>query len=237
MNILITGASKGIGKAITLAFCKKGNHTLFLISRDKNRLSELKNQCAEINPRCRILEYPADLSHSGEVKKIADEIVLHAGKIDILINNAGTLVNKKFEDFSENEIASMFTVNFFAPAWLIRCLIPALTNAGSARVVNIGSMGGYQGSSKYPGLSYYSASKAAIGVLTECLAREYKNTGISFNCLALGAVQTEMFSEAFPGAIAPVSPEEMADYIVRFSLTPNPTINGKIIPVTRTEII
>lgn len=96
-------------------------------------------------------------------------------------------------------------------------------------------MGGFQGSSKYPGLSYYSASKAAIACLTECLAVELKQFGIKVNCLALGAVQTEMLAEAFPGYAAPVSSEEMGEYIAGFALTGQKFYNGKILPVAVTN--
>jgi short-subunit dehydrogenase len=237
MNILITGASKGIGKALALTFCQKDNHKLFLVSRSLKQLEELKDLCMTFNPCCKVFIYCFDLNNSEKFSELVINILREAGKIDLLINNAGMLINKKFHEISINEIESIFQVNFFAPALLIRLLLPALSKAGNALVINIGSMGGYQGSSKYPGLAYYSASKAAIGVLTECLAEEFKGTGIIFTCLALGAVQTEMFSEAFPGAHAQVSPEKMADYIVNLSMTANPTINGKIIPVTTTQLI
>jgi 3-oxoacyl-[acyl-carrier protein] reductase len=237
MNIIITGASKGIGKATAISFCKEGNHKIFLISRDKNRLEELRIFCNSINRDCEVTVIPFDLNNTRTLKELSEIILFRAGSIDILINNAGTLFNKKFVDLSDSEINSMFSTNFFAPASLIRYLIPGLEKAGKAHVVNIGSMGGFQGSVKYPGLSYYSASKAALSVLTECLAEEYKTSGISFNCLALGAVETEMFSEAFPGAKAPVSPEEMAEYIVRFSMTGHKSRNGKIIPVTSADLI
>lgn len=232
MNILITGASKGIGKALALSFCQKDNHKLFLVSRNLKQLEVIKNLCLTFNACCKVFIYCFDLNNSEKFSELVRDIIREAGKIDLLINNAGMLVNKKFQEISKNEIDSIFQVNFFAPALLIRLLLPALSKSGNALVINIGSMGGYQGSSKYPGLAYYSASKAAIGVLTECLAEEFKDTGITFTCLALGAVQTEMFSEAFPGAQAQVSPEKMADYIVKFSMSANPSINGKIIPVT-----
>ncbi len=232
MNILITGASKGIGKAVAQSFCRHGNHNLFLVARKMNLLKDLKKQCSEINPKCTVIEYSFDMGNPSDIKQLTEKINSMTGKIDILINNAGMLVNKGFSELSGTEITTMFNVNFFSPAELIRSLIPALLKAGKAHVVNIGSMGGVQGSSKYPGLTYYSASKAALGVLSECLAEEFKDSGIRFNCLALGAVQTEMFSDAFPGAKAPVSPEEMAEYIVNFSLSVKPAINGKIIPVT-----
>ena len=89
-------------------------------------------------------------------------------------------------------------------------------------------MGGFQGSAKFKGLSYYSASKAAIACLTECLANEFKPYGISVNCLALGSVQTEMLNEAFPGYKAPVDAKQMAGFIAEFALTGHRFFNGKI---------
>ena len=93
-------------------------------------------------------------------------------------------------------------------------------------------MGGIQGSMKFPGLAAYSSSKGAVITLSELLAEEYKEQGIAFNVLALGAVNTEMLQEAFPGYEAPISATEMADYIFNFALTGNKYHNGKIIQVS-----
>ena len=101
-----------------------------------------------------------------------------------------------------------------------------------SHVVIISSMGGIQGSVKFPGLSAYSSSKAAVINLTELLAEEYKESGPSFNVLALGAVQTEMLQEAFPGYKAPTTPSEMARFIGDFAFTGNKFFNGKILQVS-----
>ena len=93
-------------------------------------------------------------------------------------------------------------------------------------------MGGFQGSAKFAGLSAYSSSKAAVVGLTECLAEELKDKDIFVNCLAIGAVQTEMLSEAFPGYEAPVSPKQMAEYIFDFAIKGSQFYNGKILPVS-----
>jgi 3-oxoacyl-[acyl-carrier protein] reductase len=93
-------------------------------------------------------------------------------------------------------------------------------------------MGGIQGSAKFPGLSAYSSSKGAVLTLTELLAEEFKETGPSFNALALGAVQTEMLEEAFPGYKAPVSAIEMAEYVMNFALNGQKLYNGKILQVS-----
>jgi NAD(P)-dependent dehydrogenase (short-subunit alcohol dehydrogenase family) len=139
------------------------------------------------------------------------------------------LILKDFMTISNNEARLIMETNFFGPASVIRVIKP-LMEAGS-HIVNISSMGGFQGSVKYKGLSYYSASKAALANLTECLSNEFMESGISVNCLALGAVQTEMFKEAFPGLRAPVKTNEMAEFISEFALKAHKFINGKIIPV------
>ena len=153
-------------------------------------------------------------------------------EIDILVNNAGYLTRKPFESISQAEVEMNFTVNFMAPYFLIQGLMKILLNSEHPHILNISSMAGFQGSIKFPGLSAYSASKAAVASLTECLASEFKETKITINCLAIGAVQTEMFDEAFPGYEAPLSPSDMAAFIKDFTLNGHRYFRGKIIPVT-----
>ena len=114
----------------------------------------------------------------------------------------------------------------------VQAAIPKMNPNGS-HIVNISSMGGFQGSVKFPGLSAYSTSKAALCSFTELFAEEYKDSGIKMICLCLGAVQTEMLEEAFPGFKAPHSPEEMASFIYTFATTQGDFMNGKIIPVSQ----
>jgi 3-oxoacyl-[acyl-carrier protein] reductase len=165
---------------------------------------------------------------------IFGQIQAKVDNIDILINNAGFLVNKQFEDISNDELKKVYDVNVFAPFKLIQLLLPLLKKSSRAHIVNISSMGGVQGSSKFSGLSAYSSSKAAIASLSECLAEEFKGDHISVNALAIGAVQTEMLSEAFPGYIAPLNPKEMAEYIFKFATEGAKYFNGKIISVSST---
>jgi len=124
-----------------------------------------------------------------------------------------------------------FEINVFAPITLIQTLLPLLQKGKQPHVVNIGSMGGFQGSTKFKGLSAYSSSKAALACYTECLAEELRDSHISFNCLALGTVQTDMLNQAFPGYKANLSPEEAGKYIADFALTGQKFFNGKVIPV------
>ena len=124
----------------------------------------------------------------------------------------------------------MYATNVFGVAELTRRVIPFMQPKG--HVVTISSMGGVQGSMKFAGLSAYSSSKGAVITLTELLAEEYKETGPSFNVLALGAVQTEMLEEAFPGYKAPTTPLEMATYIFEFSQKGQQFYNGKLLQVS-----
>jgi NAD(P)-dependent dehydrogenase (short-subunit alcohol dehydrogenase family) len=126
----------------------------------------------------------------------------------------------------------MMEINYFAPVTLIRTLFP-LMRKGS-HIVNISSMGGFQGSLKFDGLSCYSASKAAMACLTECLASEFSEPGIAVNCLAPGSVSTEMLSDAFPGYNAPVSAKDMGNFVAWFATNGGKFFNGKILPVALT---
>jgi NAD(P)-dependent dehydrogenase (short-subunit alcohol dehydrogenase family) len=226
MNIVITGASSGIGREVALILAQVSDHRIYAIARSEEALRSLEEACQNRN----IIAVPLDITGDrsllrGLGKRLSEE----AGRVDILINNAGYLVNKPFEDHTGDDIASLVAVNFTSAAAMTAELLPLMVRG--SHVLNIGSMGGFQGSMKFAGLSYYSASKGALAILTECLAAEYADRGISFNCLCPGAVQTEMFNQAFPGFSAPVSPAEMAAYIADFAVNGNKFFNGKILPV------
>lgn len=173
-----------------------------------------------------------DIADESEIVKLSAYLQTAMKTVDVVINNAGFLVNKPFSELTSEEFKKCYDVNVFGVASLIRAVLPFMKKDG--HVVNISSMGGVQGSVKFPGLSAYSSSKGAIITLTELLAEEYKETGPSFNVLALGSVQTEMLEEAFPGFKAPLSANEMAQYIMDFSLTGNKFYNGKILQVSST---
>ncbi|SDW49400.1 SDR family NAD(P)-dependent oxidoreductase [Aequorivita viscosa] len=222
-NIIITGTSRGIGFEMAKLFSEAGHNVLALSRNSKPILAlKLKNVSA--------LEF--DIADESEIVKLGGYLQTKMKEVDVLINNAGFLVNKPFSKITSEEFKQCYDVNIFGPATLMRTVVPFMKKDG--HVVNISSMGGVQGSVKFPGLSAYSSSKGAILTLTELLAEEYKETGPSFNALALGSVQTEMLEEAFPGLKAPLSATEMAKYIVDFSLTGNKFYNGKILQVSST---
>ncbi len=231
MNVVITGASKGIGSSVVKAFARLGAVKIIGISRNYKQLCQLKEDCSHIS-MSEFVPLAYDLQQMMQNEpQLPGFIRQHVSRIDILINNAGTLVNKPFEQISPEEISRTFEINYIAPALLIRNLLPQL-KVGQAHILNIGSMGGVQGSSKFIGLSHYSASKAALSVLTECLAQEFAKDKLTFNALALGAVQTEMLAEAFPNYKAPVTPEEMGEFIANFGINGKQFFNGKILPVS-----
>jgi NAD(P)-dependent dehydrogenase (short-subunit alcohol dehydrogenase family) len=224
MNILVNGGTKGIGREIVIFFANDQNNRIIATGRDAGSLKALSEKHANVYP------YQLDLTaFESQGSSFRDWISAGFGNVDILINTAGLLVAKDFVETTYDDARLMMETNFFGPASLIRGIRPLMPSG--SHIVNISSMGGFQGSAKYRGLSYYSASKAALSCLTECLAVEFTDFGISVNCLALGAVQTDMLNEAFPGYKAPVEPKQMAEFIAGFALTGNKYFNGKILPV------
>ncbi|MDA3952609.1 MAG: SDR family NAD(P)-dependent oxidoreductase [Bacteroidales bacterium] len=233
MNIVITGTSRGIGFQVAKLFAKDENNTVIAIARSEDLLKELKNECIRLNLKSQLKIIVFDIENPKNVKNnLKNEIHKHVQSIDILINNAGYLYRKAFIDTEIDEITKMFNVNIISHSVLIQDLIPMLKESKLSHVINISSMGGFQGSAKFPGLSFYSSSKAAVASLTECLAEEYKSDNIKFNCLALGAVNTEMLKSAFPEYDAPLSALEMAKFIHDFALNGSKCFNGKILPVS-----
>lgn len=219
-TIIITGTSRGIGAELVKQFAAEG-YTIISLSRNSNpELENLPN----------VYYKSVDLSNDASVAAFAVELKDQFKNIDILIHNAGTIINKPFAEISSADFEYVYKVNVFGVAALSRAVLPLMTNG--SHVVTISSMGGIQGSSKFPGLAAYSSSKGAVITLSELLAEEYKEQGVAFNVLALGAVQTEMLQEAFPGYQAPIYPNEMAVYIKDFALNGNRFFNGKVLEVS-----
>ena len=224
MNIIVNGGSRGIGREVALCLSQDINNQIIVTGRNIKALNTLSLRSPNIDALETDLSKPEELYGT-----FRDKIQSHFDQVDIVINMAGSLVSRDFVEIEEWEARLMMETNFFGPAAIIMVLKP-LMKKGS-HILNISSMGGFQGSVKFRGLSYYSASKAAIACLSECLAVEFKDSGISVNCIALGAVQTEMLAEAFPGYKAPVSAAEIAPFISYFALNGQKFMNGKIIPV------
>jgi short-subunit dehydrogenase len=220
-NIIITGTSRGIGFELVQLFAKAG-HNVLALSRNEKPIQDIKMK--------NVTAFSFDLNDAGAYKKVEDFIKKTWKHVDVLINNAGALINKPFSETSISDFESVYKTNVFGVAELTRIVLPFMKK--QSHVVTMSSMGGVQGSMKFPGLAAYSSSKSAVITLTELLAEEFKETGPSFNVLALGAVQTEMLEEAFPGYIASTSASQMAQYIFDFSLNGNKYYNGKLLQVS-----
>ncbi|NCD70862.1 SDR family NAD(P)-dependent oxidoreductase [Mucilaginibacter agri] len=232
MNIIITGASSGVGFEAALELILKDHHKVIALARSQSKLSRLQEIASSLNPGCTIYPVAFDLVNDDYNDLIPFINARFDGHIDILINNAGALINKPFTQTDEMDFVEMMQTNFLAHVRITQALLPMM-KAGS-HIVNIGSMGGVQGSAKFKGLSAYSASKAALHNFTETLAQELTDQKISVNCLALGSAQTEMLEQAFPGYESPVMAFEMGKYIADFALTGSKFFNGKILPVAVT---
>lgn len=222
-NILVTGASRGIGYQTALKLASKG-HTVIATARSADKLNALAGSASS----GKIIPVTADLTVTDSIQKLV-HTVTDLGRLDGLINNAGAVHRESFVDTDIEVFQHLMDVNVFGIVRLTKALKKYLGKG--SHILNISSMSGYQGSLKFGGLSAYGAAKAAVAGLSEVLSAEFTSDGIAVNCLCIGAVQTEMFEEAFPGFEAPVSPEQMGTYISDFVLTGHEFYNGKVLPV------
>ncbi|THD69885.1 SDR family oxidoreductase [Robertkochia marina] len=220
-TIVITGTSRGIGLEMVKIF-SAGGHRVIALSRNDQPVKKLNLKGVEA--------FSFDLTKEASVKTLENYLQQENIKVDMLVNNAGLLIARPFEQLSADDWEQVYKVNVFGVAMLTKTVLPFMNKDG--HVVTVSSMGGVQGSMKFPGLAAYSSAKGAVITMTELLAEEYKDSGISFNVLALGAVQTEMLEEAFPGYKAPITASEMAEYIAHFTLTGHKFYNGKLLQVS-----
>lgn len=221
-NVIVTGTSRGIGLECVQWLSKLGHNVLAVSRKISDKLSDLDNvTCLAV-----------DITKEEDIQKVVAFVQDNWEHVDILINNAGAIVNKPFEEITQEDFQYVYNVNVFGAARLMQVTIPFMKV--NSHVVSVSSMGGVQGVLKFGGLAAYSSSKGAITILSELLAEEYKDKGVFFNVVALGAVQTEMLEEAFPGYQAPLMPDEMAEYIVNFAIHGNRFFNGKVLQVSTT---
>lgn len=228
MNVIITGAGKGIGFSTTKVFATN-LHNVIAISRNIDKLNQLAFEFNSLG-KGKIIPLKMDLTNQDY--SILQNHIAEFNQIHILINNAAILVNKPFTETTDEEWLNIYETNVFAAVRLIKYLIPYFSHSVKSHIVNISSMGGYQGSVKFRGLSAYSSSKSALANLTEVLAVELESYNIAVNCLALGSVQTEMLEAAFPNYRANLNPDEIAEFIYQFAISGSKFFNGKILPVS-----
>lgn len=224
-TIVVVGASRGIGKELVQILAQNPEHHVLALARNEHAL-------AEFNMHTNVTVRAFDLSGTN-VRAAAETIFASLGQIDVLINNAGKLVNKPFLELTSEDMQESYQVNVIGVMETVQAAVPKMITSGG-HIVNISSMGGFQGTVKFAGLATYSTSKAAVASFTELFAEEFKHTDIKTNCLCLGSAQTEMLEAAFPGFLAPVSARKMAEYIADFALHAHQWMHGRIIPVSLT---
>ena len=226
-TVLVTGASTGVGRATANALVLHHGCNVLAVARSAEKLASLARESAGAAGTLRTLA--VDLAKPGAVAAVAD--ALGHGPLHGLVNNAGLLIKRQWGQWAMEDAEQLFRLNATVPMLLTQALTAQLGADPPGHVVNISSMGGFQGSVKFPGLAAYSASKAALVNFTECMAEELKDRGVRCNCICLGAVDTDMLRAAFPGYAAPVGPVEVGEYLARFVLEGHAFFNGKVLPL------
>ena len=230
MNIIITGASSGVGFEAVLELILNNDNHVVALARSESKLKRLYEIAVGLNPECSLFPAKFDIVHDDYPGGLVPFVKKTLGSVDILVNNAGALIKKPFEQLVQLDFAEMLQSNLLGHVKMIQHMLPLFNE--NSHIVNIGSMGGFQGSDKFAGLTAYSVSKSALHTLTECLAPELAERKIRINCLAIGSAQTEMLEKAFPGYESPVLAFEMGKFIADFALTGHKFFNGKVLPVS-----
>jgi NAD(P)-dependent dehydrogenase (short-subunit alcohol dehydrogenase family) len=228
-QVLISGVSQGIGKQLVITFLKKGYRVLGYSRKSLDEIDYIKD-----------LPLPIKKHYNhfyGAISTLDEQIsIKQLGKIDYLINNAAELIKKPADQVSKEDFHQSFEVNTIQPFLLIKFLKEADLFSFNAHVVQISSVGGVVGSKKIPGLLSYSASKAALISITESLQAEWGGA-LTFNALALGAVDTAMFKKAFFDSYTEISDVEMADWIFRFTVNSGQIMAGQVVQVKKYDPI
>jgi NAD(P)-dependent dehydrogenase (short-subunit alcohol dehydrogenase family) len=180
---LITGASKGLGKAMAIALAAEGAR-IGLVSRD---VALLNGVAAQIGPSAHV--FPADVTSEEQVRAIEREVAAEFGKVNILINNAGVNVRKPVTDFTMDEWRRVMDTSVTAAFLMCRSFVPMMTGAGYGRILNMTSIMSHV---SLPGRTAYSAAKAALLGITRALALELAPEGITCNGISPGPFGTEM---------------------------------------------
>lgn len=211
---IVTGASRGIGKAISSSLAECGVN-LALNSRSLNQLEAIKEEFKDLG--IDVLPCPADLGDPEACVKIVEKVAQHFGKIDILINNAGMAIPKPLNETTVDEWDMHMALNARAPFLLSREALPYLKKSKMATIINISSVVGYKG---YINQGAYTASKHALMGMTKVLAQEVFKDNVRVHIIAPGGVATDMVTNTRPDLDESMlaTPQEIAD-VVMFILT------------------
>jgi short-subunit dehydrogenase len=192
MNIVITGASKGIGKAIAEKFAEdKQGHGLFLCARNNETLQLAGKELQGRFPRTSIYTRPCDIGKKEEVKEFGEWVIEQGEKIDVLVNNAGPFIPGNIHDEKDGILEEMISVHLFGAYHLTRILLPGMIKQRSGYIINICSIASLDA---YPNGGAYSVSKFALAGFSKNLRHEMKPHGIKVIAVYPGAVYTDSWS-------------------------------------------
>jgi len=185
---LVTGASRGIGRAIALGLAADGFDVLLNdIERQRDELEAVAGEIAQLGRRA--IPLFADVGHREQVRAMIATGLAQAGRIDVVVNNAGILIPNSVENLLEQEWDAVMDINAKGTFLVVQALLPHMRERGYGRIVNIASIGGKHGA---PEQAHYSASKAAVMGFTRVLAQEVGQFGITANCVCPGIIVTDM---------------------------------------------
>ena len=219
-SVVLTGASRGIGRATAAALARRGCD-LVLIARPSAELEGVARDAASSGVSVRVL--PCDLSRAAEVEATAARL-LEGELPQALINNAGTIRRAAVEELDTASWDEQLAVNLRAPFLLSRALVPGLRQAGRGAIVNVGSIASTLGTAR---ASAYCASKWGLVGLSKSLAEELSGSGVSSVAILPGSVETRMLSGS--GFAPRMTPEDVARTIVYFALDAPPAHNGGVV--------
>lgn len=221
--VLITGGGSGIGAACAAEFHRRGRRVV-IVGRTVVRLRETARALGSAD---RVLALAGDAGDEAFARRAFSAARKRFGSVDVLVNNAAHLVKKSFLDTTAAEWDAVMRTNLRGPFLFSRELL----RAPGRIIVNIGSLGGVQGTQKFPGLSAYTTSKCGLTGLTAALAVEARALGVSVFCVAPGAVDTAMLRKAAPGLKAGAAPSDIAKIVADLAGTAGEFLSGAVIPL------
>ena len=199
-NVLITGASGGIGEAMCREFAKNGYNVVIHYNSSEEAALKLQQEI-ESQYQVKAVPIKADLRNCDDVKALARKATAILGNTDVLINNAGVAYLTLFQMADDNKVRELFDINLMSAMNLTKEILPSMIRNQSGRIINISSMWGIAGASCEV---HYSASKSALIGFTKALAKEVGPSGITVNCIAPGYIDTEMNSSIDDESVAEI---------------------------------
>ena len=189
LNALITGASRGIGRAIALKYAEEGAD-LFLAATKKENLEEVAAEVRSMHRR--VFTYGLDVSDRKQASQLVEKSVSELGRVDILVNNAGVYKAARFIDYSPEDFDRILKVNLYGAFHVLQLVVRHMLKRGTGQVINIASTAGKWGSMNQ---SAYNTSKHGLVGLTRCVALETASAGLRVNAICPGFVETDLLSE------------------------------------------